>query len=154
MTPSPILIPRQKLKDPSQPEKTVTIRRLCGLPTPTFFAVVSALLIAFFVATEMARLRGRCVDLLHTARTIVDSSCNNQPWLRRYSHFLATLWNFHRCLHPIVFFHMPFSVQLRGKLHKGQTAGTSKQLHFVDDKIALFDIPALEIDVDVDGLMG
>jgi hypothetical protein len=141
MTPSPTLIPRQKLKDPSQPEKTVTIRRLCGLPTPTFFAVVSALLITFFVATEMARLRGRCVDLLHTARslerlpyptirTIVDSSCNNQPWLRRCSHFLATLWNFHRCLHPIVFFHMPFSVQLRGKLHKGQTAGTSQAAAF------------------------
>jgi hypothetical protein len=64
MTPSPILILRQKLKDPSQPEKTATIRRLCGLPTPTFFAVVSALLIAFFVATEMARLRGRCFDPL------------------------------------------------------------------------------------------
>ncbi|OAR01838.1 hypothetical protein LLEC1_05993 [Akanthomyces lecanii] len=31
--------------------------------------------------------------------------------------------------------------------------GLLKQLHFVDDKIALFDIPALEIDVDVDGLM-
>ncbi|KAJ3495255.1 hypothetical protein NLG97_g3525 [Lecanicillium saksenae] len=28
-----------------------------------------------------------------------------------------------------------------------------KQLHFVDDKIALFDIPALEIDTEVDGLL-
>lgn len=28
-----------------------------------------------------------------------------------------------------------------------------KQLHFIDDKIAFFDIPALEIDTDVDGLM-
>lgn len=28
-----------------------------------------------------------------------------------------------------------------------------KQLHFIDDKIAFFDIPALEIDTNVDGLM-
>jgi len=28
-----------------------------------------------------------------------------------------------------------------------------KQLHFIDDKVAFFDIPALEIDTDVDGLM-
>jgi hypothetical protein len=28
-----------------------------------------------------------------------------------------------------------------------------KQLHFIDDKIAFFDIPALEIDTEVDGLM-
>jgi hypothetical protein len=27
-----------------------------------------------------------------------------------------------------------------------------KQLHFIDDKIAFFDIPALEIDTDVDSL--
>ena len=31
--------------------------------------------------------------------------------------------------------------------------GLLKQLHFIDDKIALFEIPALEIDTDVDGLM-
>ena len=37
---------------------------------------------------------------------------------------------------------------------RARLRGLPKQLHFVDDKIALFDIPALEIDVDVDGLMG
>lgn len=31
--------------------------------------------------------------------------------------------------------------------------GLLKQLYFIDDKVAFFDIPALEIDVDVDGLM-
>ena len=70
MTTSLILIPKQKLKDPSQQEKTDPIRRLCGLPTPTFFAVVSALLIAFSEWPRSWHPRGYCVDLLHTARSL------------------------------------------------------------------------------------
>jgi len=40
-----------------------------------------------------------------------------------------------------------------GNLTRKGLRALLKQLHFIDDKIAFFNIPALEIDTDVDGLM-
>ena len=48
--------------------------------------------------------------------------------------------------------HAFFSSTLWQTLQGAGLRGLPKQLHFVDDKPALFNIPALEIDVDVDGL--
>jgi hypothetical protein len=51
--------------------------------------------------------------------------------------------------YPTVFFtcHFQFNFVANFGLRR-----LPKQLHFVDDRIALFNIPALEIDVDADGL--
>jgi hypothetical protein len=55
--------------------------------------------------------------------------------------------------YPIVFFACLFQFNFVANFIRARLRGLLKQLHFVDDKIALFDIPALEIGVDVDGLM-
>lgn len=40
-----------------------------------------------------------------------------------------------------------------GDLTRKSIRALFKQLHFIDDKVALFDIPALEIDTKLDGLV-
>ncbi|KAL5344892.1 hypothetical protein ACLOAV_010289, partial [Pseudogymnoascus australis] len=46
-----------------------------------------------------------------------------------------------------------FQYQLVGNFVRKKSRFLLKQLHFIEDKIAFFDIPALEIDTEVDGLM-
>ena len=89
----------------------------------------------------MARLRGRCVDplLLLGASKGYRILPSVQLWIVLATVNLgyavaATSWLlygiFTAVYYPIVLFHMPFSVQLRGKLHKDQTAGTSQTAVF------------------------
>ncbi|KAE9370213.1 hypothetical protein N431DRAFT_484484 [Stipitochalara longipes BDJ] len=46
-----------------------------------------------------------------------------------------------------------FQFEIVGDFARKNLRRLLKQLHFIDDKIAFFDIPALEIDTEVDGLM-
>jgi hypothetical protein len=46
-----------------------------------------------------------------------------------------------------------FQFEVVGNFARRRLRAILKSLHFIDDKIALFDIPALEIDTDVDGLL-
>lgn len=62
-------------------------------------------------------------------------------------------WVFTALCYPTIFITCLFQYKPVGVVTRWMLRGLLKQLHFVDDKIALFDIPALEIDVDVDGLM-
>ncbi|KAK2594088.1 hypothetical protein QQS21_008191 [Conoideocrella luteorostrata] len=63
-------------------------------------------------------------------------------------------WVFTVLCYPAIFFVCLFQFQVVGVLTREMMRVLiRKQLHFIDDKIALFDIPALEIDTDVDGLM-
>ncbi|KAJ4159448.1 uncharacterized protein LMH87_008349 [Akanthomyces muscarius] len=62
-------------------------------------------------------------------------------------------WVFMVLCYPTIYITCLFQYKPVGVVTRWMLRGLLKQLHFVDDKIALFDIPALEIDVDVDGLM-
>ncbi|KAK0125673.1 hypothetical protein ONS95_000324 [Cadophora gregata] len=46
-----------------------------------------------------------------------------------------------------------FQFEVVGNIARRALRALLKQLHFIDDKIAFFNIPALEIDTDVDGLL-
>ena len=118
----------------------------------------------FQVATEMARLRGRCVDpllLLGASKgyrilpsvqlRIVLATINLGYAVAATSWLLYGI--FTALCYPIVFVTCLFQFNFVAHIIRARLRGLPKQLHFVDDKIVLFDIPALEIDVDVDGLM-
>lgn len=55
--------------------------------------------------------------------------------------------------YPAIFITCLFQYKTVGVMTRWLLRGFLKHLHFIDDKIALFDIPALEIDVDVNGLL-
>jgi hypothetical protein len=69
----------------------------------------------------------------------------------------ATSWLFYGLFtawcYPAIFVTSLFQFPSASRQFRRVLRKTLKQLQFVNDKIALFDIPALEIDVDVDGLM-
>jgi len=55
--------------------------------------------------------------------------------------------------YPACFLVCLFQFEIVGDFARKNLRRLLKQLHFIDDKIAFFDIPALEIDTEVDGLM-
>lgn len=69
----------------------------------------------------------------------------------------ATSWllyaTFTLTMYPAIFLACLCQFDLVGRAARRTLRKTILQLHFIQDTIALFDIPALEIDVDVDGLM-
>ncbi|KFY21906.1 hypothetical protein V493_06997 [Pseudogymnoascus sp. VKM F-4281 (FW-2241)] len=62
-------------------------------------------------------------------------------------------WVFAVLCYLSIFFTCLFQYEIVGNFVRKKLRFLLKQLHFIDDKIAFFHIPALEIDTDVDGLM-
>ncbi|KAJ6784390.1 hypothetical protein PWT90_05070 [Aphanocladium album] len=62
-------------------------------------------------------------------------------------------WVFTALCYPLIYIACLFQYKIFGSITRWMLRAFLKQLHFVDDKIALFDIPALEIDTEVDGLL-
>ena len=62
-------------------------------------------------------------------------------------------WVFAALCYLSIFLTCLFQYQIVGDFVRKKSRFLLKQLHFIDDKIAFFDIPALEIDTEVDGLM-
>ncbi|KFY89334.1 hypothetical protein V500_05779 [Pseudogymnoascus sp. VKM F-4518 (FW-2643)] len=62
-------------------------------------------------------------------------------------------WVFAVLCYLSIFLTCLFQYQIVGDFVRKKSRFLLKQLHFIDDKIAFFHIPALEIDTEVDGLM-
>lgn len=62
-------------------------------------------------------------------------------------------WVFAALCCPTIFLTCLFQFELVSDFVRKNLRRVIRQLHFIDDKIAFFDIPALEIDTEVDGLM-
>jgi hypothetical protein len=62
-------------------------------------------------------------------------------------------WVFMAICYPACFLVCLFQFEIMGDIARKNLRRVLKQLHFIEDKIAFFDIPALEIDTEVDGLM-
>ena len=62
-------------------------------------------------------------------------------------------WVFAALCYLSIFLTCLFQYQIVGDFVRKKSRFLLKQLHFIDDKIAFFHIPALEIDTEVDGLM-
>ena len=165
MTPSPILIPRHKLKDPSKQEKVDPIGRLCGLSTPILFAALSALLIATFEGARRWLFSGAAV-LTYCILLGASNGYRILPFIDMWT-LLATLnlvyavaatsWLlyglFVAACYPTIFLTCLFQFNFVADVVRTRLRSLLRQLQFVNDKIAFFNIPALEIDADVDGLM-
>ena len=69
----------------------------------------------------------------------------------------STSWLLYRAFtavcYPLIFLTCLFQFVIVGDLVRRGLRALIQQFHFIDDKIAFFDIPALEIDTEVDGLM-
>ena len=163
---SPILTPRHKLSDPSKQEKIDPIGHFHALlSTPSLFAASSALLIALYDWPQRWVLSGApiltyCLLLgaskgyrilsfiplwtllttLHLSYAVAATS-----WL--------LYWVFLVNCYPAIFLTCLFQFDSVADLVRKNLRLLLKQLQVVNDKLALFDIPALEIDTEVDGLM-
>lgn len=62
-------------------------------------------------------------------------------------------WVFAALCYPVLFITCLFQFEIVSNFVRRNLRSLIKQLHFIDDKVGFFDIPALEIDTDVDGLM-
>ena len=62
-------------------------------------------------------------------------------------------WAFAAACYPLIFLTCLFQFEIVSDLVRRILRVLIKKSHFIEDKIAFFDIPALEIDTEVDGLM-
>ncbi|TVY36190.1 hypothetical protein LOCC1_G006128, partial [Lachnellula occidentalis] len=62
-------------------------------------------------------------------------------------------WVFTALCYPAIFLACLFQFSIVSDFVRRNSRALLKELHFIDDKIAFFNIPALEIDTEVDGLM-
>ena len=163
---SPLLTPRHKLSDPSKQEKIDPIGHFHALlSASSLFAASSALLIALYDWPQRWVLSGApiltyCILLgasrgyrilsfiplwtllttLHLSYAVAATS-----WL--------LYWVFLINCYPAIFLTCLFQFDSVADLVRKNLRLLLKQLQVVNDKVALFDIPALEIDTEVDGLM-
>lgn len=165
MAPSPILMPRHQLSDPSKQEKIDPLRRICGIPTPFVFAATTALLVALYDWPQRWLFSGAPV-LTFSILLGAAKGYRIAPFIP-LSTLLATLnliyavaatsWllygAFAAFCYPTIFLTCLFQFDMVANLVRGNLRSLLRQLQFVNDKIAFFDIPALEIDTEVDGLL-
>lgn len=158
----PFDAPRRK-PVPRRSESTARSNNL--LSTPSLFAAVVALLIALYdwprrwlfsgapILTYVLLLGGwksyRVLPIiplwtifatLHLVYAVAATS-----WL--------LYWVFLFSCYPLVFLTCLFQFDTVARFVRQRLRSLLRQLHFVNDKIAFFDLPALEIDTTVDGLM-
>jgi hypothetical protein len=96
------------------------------------------------MATQMGHLRGPTPPAFFTTLNLLYAVASTS-WL--------FYWVFTALCYPAIFLTCVVQFEVVGNGVRSCLRAAIKQLHFVDDKIAFFDIPALEIDTEVDGLM-
>jgi hypothetical protein len=165
MAPNPIVIPRNVLKQPVQQAKVDPLYRICYIPTSIAFASTVTFLIIKYSWAQNWLFSGtpvltylilvgashghRILPFLHlwtllaTINLFYSIACTS--WLLN-AFYAAGCW-------PAILMTSLFQFDIVGTLARRRLRTILSQLHFVNDKIALFDIPALEIDVNVAGLL-
>ena len=159
MAPNPILIPKIRRASPAEQQKTLRIS------TPLLFGAFVALLASLFrwsrrwlisgspILTFLLLLgaskghRVLPVIPLWTLLPIINLSyaVASTSWLL-YAFFVGSCY-------PSIFLVCLFQFDWAANLARRRLRQVLKQVQFVNDNVALFDIPALEIDTEVDGLM-
>jgi hypothetical protein len=147
------------------PERQKKLQPILGIPVPYLFAATSVLSVALFSWPLKWILSGSAILTF----TILSGAANGHrilPFFNIWSLLLlinlsygvaATSWLLHGVFvascYPAIFFTCLFQFDPVGRFVRRRVRNVLKQLEFIDDQIAFFDIPALEIDVDVNGLM-
>lgn len=138
---------------------------MCGIPTPIVFSAVTALLFALNDWPRRWLLSGTPI-LTFVILLGASKGYRVAPFIPIWT-LIATLnllyavsatsWLlyglFTSSCYPIIFFSCLFQFDTVADLVRGSLRSLLKQLQFVNDKVAFFDIPALEIDTEVAGLM-
>ena len=162
---APNTIPRKPLNDPTKHNEIDTAEHVTGIPSPWLFGAAAALLIVLFQWPRRWLLSGApvlmFVILLGASKgnkvlpflgiwpmfamlNLSYAVCTTS-WLL-YGFFVTSCW-------PAIFLTCVFQFSYVSNAVRKSLRRVLKQLQFIDDKIAFFDIPALEIDTEVDGLM-
>ncbi|CAD0097706.1 unnamed protein product [Aureobasidium mustum] len=147
------------------PERQKKLQPILGIPVPYLFAATSVLSVALFNWPLRWILSGAAVLTF----TILSGAANGHrilPFFNIWSLLLlinlfygvaATSWLLHGAFvatcYPAIFLTCIFQFDPVGRYVRKRIRNVLKQLQFIDDQIAFFDLPALEIDVDVNGLM-
>ncbi|KAI4736854.1 hypothetical protein E4T50_12656 [Aureobasidium sp. EXF-12298] len=147
------------------PERQKKLQPILGIPVPYLFAATSAAAVALFNWPLRWILSGAAILTF----IILSGAANGRrilPFFNIWSLLLlinltygvaATSWLLHGAFvatcYPAIFLTCLFQFDLVGRFVRRRIRNVLKQLQFIDDQIAFFDIPALEIDVDVNGLM-
>ncbi|KAI5209672.1 hypothetical protein AUEXF2481DRAFT_41064 [Aureobasidium subglaciale EXF-2481] len=147
------------------PERQKKLQPILGIPVPYLFAATSVLSIALFTWPLPWILSGSAV----LTYTILDGAARGHrilPFFNIWSLLLlinltygvaSTSWLLHgvftAACWPAVFLTCLFQFDPVGRFVRRKIRNVLKQLQFIDDQVAFFDLPALEIDVDVNGLM-
>jgi hypothetical protein len=162
MIPTPILIPRHKLTNPSSQGKVEPLSRLCGISTPVIFAAVSVCSLRPLDGHEGGCSQGLpCCVLLGSSK-----GYRILPFINLWTLLVtlnlvyavaATSWPTYQILiagcYASIFFTCLFQFSLTAHFVSAWLGSLFRKVHLFQDKIAVFNIPALEIDIDVDGLM-
>lgn len=133
--------------------------------TPVLFAGAVTLLIALYDWPRRWLLSGAPI-LTYTLLLGASKSCRVLPIIPIWT-LLATLhlayavaatswllyWVFLVNCYPLIFLTCLFQFNAVSRFVRKRLRSLLRQLHFVNEKIAFFDLPALEIDTTVDGLM-
>ncbi|KAG9914694.1 hypothetical protein KCV05_g13107, partial [Aureobasidium melanogenum] len=147
------------------PERQKKLQPILGIPVPYLFAATSAAAVALFNWPLRWILSGAAILTF----IILSGAANGHrilPFFNIWSLLLlinltygvaATSWLLHGAFvatcYPAIFLTCLFQFDPVGRFVRRRIRNMLKQLQFIDDQIAFFDIPALEIDVDVNGLM-
>ena len=155
-----------KLSDPGKQEKVDPVAHVNGfLSTPSLFAALVTLLVALYDWPRRWLLSGAPI-LTYVLLLGASRSYRVIPIVPIWT-LLATLnlfysiaatswllyWAFFATCCPVIFVTCLFQFDAVARFVRHLLRSLLQQLQFVNDKIALFDLPALEIDTDVDGLM-
>ncbi|KAH0342428.1 hypothetical protein KCU81_g5711, partial [Aureobasidium melanogenum] len=147
------------------PERQKKLQPILGIPVPYLFAATSVAAVALFNWPLRWILSGAAILTF----VILSGAANGHrilPFFNIWSLLLlinlfygvaATSWLLHGAFvatcYPAIFLTCLFQFDPVGRFVRRRIRNVLKQLQFIDDQIAFFDIPALEIDVDVNGLM-
>lgn len=167
MPPNSIQTPRDKLAKNGVGHQEVVdpLLKYCGIPTPYFFAAASALCIAVYDWGPRWLLSGT-PGLIFAHLLGASYGYRVLPFVPVWTFITsvnvaymiaATSWLFYWLFvvacYPAIFLVCLFQFDAVADIVRRRLRLVLNELQFTADKIALFDIPALEIDTEVDGLM-
>lgn len=156
--------PRDDILNSAKQEVVDPLKALFGLSTPNLFAAGVALSLPLYDIPIWWVLSGAPI-LTYFILLGASKGYRIVPFIPLWAllfginliYFVADtswlLWRlFAFACYPTIFISCLFQFEAVGRRVRKFLRQTIKQLQFVNDKIAFFDIPALEIDTDVDGL--
>lgn len=156
--------PRDRIMNPSKQEKVDPLKDLYGLNTADFFGVSVLLSLALYEWPRWWLASGTPV-LTYLILLGASKGYRIVPFIPLWTLLFGlnltyavaeTSWLFWRLftawVYPTIFISCLFQFQEVADFVRRHLRELLKELQFVNDKIAFFDIPALEIDTEVDGL--